>query len=253
MVGELGDELLVVAHQLVGVGREIVGSGLRHADILPEVGPWRESATNLSLMTSPTPASSVSVPMGLEAGSTDPRFDVFGRLMRNRVIMLGTDVNDEIANQICAQLLYLEGEDPNADIWLYINSPGGSVTAGMAIYDTMQFVSCDVATVCMGLAASMGQFLLTAGAKGKRYTLPNARIMMHQPLAGLRGQATDIAIQAEQLAHVKRKMAELIAFHSGKSIADIQADSERDRWFTAEDAQQYGLVDKVIVKRGEIR
>ena len=140
--------------------------------------------------------------------------------------MLGTDVNDDIANSLCAQLLYLEGEDPNADIWLYINSPGGSVTAGMAIYDTMQFVSCDVATVCMGLAASMGQFLLTAGAAGKRYTLPNARIMMHQPLAGLRGQAADIA---------------------------IQADSERDRWFTAEEAKDYGLVDKVIVRRGEIR
>lgn len=197
--------------------------------------------------------SSIIAPMGADSGSGDARFDVFGRLMKNRVIMLGTDVNDDIANQICAQLLYLEGEDSNADIWLYINSPGGSITAGMAIYDTMQFVSCDIATVCMGLAASMGQFLLTAGAKGKRYTLPNARIMMHQPLAGLRGQATDIAIQAEQLHHVKHKMAELTAFHSGKEIAQIQADSERDRWFTAELAQGYGLVDKVIVKRGEIR
>jgi len=197
--------------------------------------------------------SSITTPMGADAGGGDARFDVFGRLMKNRVIMLGTDVNDDIANQICAQLLYLEGEDSNADIWLYINSPGGSITAGMAIYDTMQFVSCDIATVCMGLAASMGQFLLTAGAKGKRYTLPNARIMMHQPLAGLRGQATDIAIQAEQLHHVKHKMAELTAFHSGKEIAQIQADSERDRWFTAELAQEYGLVDKVIVKRGEIR
>jgi ATP-dependent Clp protease protease subunit len=150
-------------------------------------------------------------------------------------------------------LLYLEGEDANADIWLYINSPGGSVTAGMAIYDTMQFVSCNVATVCMGLAASMGQFLLTAGAEGKRYTLPNARIMMHQPLAGLRGQASDIAIQAEQLRFTKLKMAELIAHHSGRTLQEIQADSERDRWFTAEQAQEYGLVDKVIVKRGEIR
>ncbi|MEY4161307.1 MAG: ATP-dependent Clp protease proteolytic subunit, partial [Actinomycetota bacterium] len=155
-------------------------------------------------------------------------------------------------NQLCAQLLYLEGEDPNADIWLYINSPGGSVTAGMAIYDTMQFVSCDVATVCMGLAASMGQFLLTAGAPGKRYTLPNARIMMHQPLAGLRGQASDIAIQAEQLRYTKKRMAELIAHHSGKDIATIQADSERDNWFTAEEAKEYGLVDSVIVKRGQI-
>ena len=191
-------------------------------------------------------------PMALEAG-LDVRSDIFTRLLKNRVVMLGTDVNDDIANQLCAQLLYLEGEDPNADIWLYINSPGGSVTAGMAIYDTMQFVSCDVATVCMGLAASMGQFLLTAGAPGKRYTLPNARIMMHQPLAGLRGQAADIAIQAEQLRFTKRRMAELIAQHSGRAIEDIQADSERDRWFTAEEAKEYGLVDKVIVRRGEIR
>jgi len=167
--------------------------------------------------------------------------------------MLGTDVNDDMANQICAQLLYLEGEDPEADIWLYINSPGGSVTAGMAIYDTMQFVSCNVATVCMGLAASMGQFLLTAGAPGKRFSLPNARVMMHQPLAGLRGQAADIAIQAEQLRFTKLRLAELIAQHSGRSLEEIQADSERDRWFTAVGAQEYGLVDKVIVRRGEIR
>ena len=186
-------------------------------------------------------------------GGFDPRSDVFNRLMKNRVILLGTDVNDEIANQLCAQLLYLEGEDANADIWLYINSPGGSVTAGMAIYDTMQFVSCDVATVCMGMAASMGQFLLSAGAKDKRFTLPNARVMMHQPLAGLRGQATDIAIQAEQLVYTKRRMAELTAFHTGQEVAKIQADSERDRWFTAEQAKDYGLVDNVIFKRGDIR
>ncbi len=190
-------------------------------------------------------------PMSLE-GSIDPRLDVFNRLLHNRVVMLGTDVNDDIANQICAQLLYLEGEDDKADIWLYINSPGGSVTAGMAIYDTMQFVGCDVATVCMGMAASMGQFLLTSGAAGKRYTLPNARIMMHQPLAGLRGQATDIAIQAEQLKYTKRRMAELTAQHSGQTLEKIQEDSERDRWFTAEEGKAYGLVDKVIVRRGEI-
>src|SRR6476620_7049656 len=182
----------------------------------------------------------------------DQRSDVFNRLLKNRVIMLGSDVNDEIANQICAQLLYLEGEDGASDIWLYINSPGGSVTAGMAIYDTMQFVGCDVATVCLGLAASMGQFLLTAGADGKRYTLPNARIMMHQPLAGLRGQASDIAIQAEQLRYTKLRMAELIAHHSGQPLEQIQADSERDRWFTADGAKDYGLVDKVLLHRGEI-
>jgi ATP-dependent Clp protease protease subunit len=190
--------------------------------------------------------------MALDAGG-DPRSDVFNRLLKNRVVLLGSDVNDEIANQLCAQLLYLEGEDPNADIWLYINSPGGSVTAGLAIYDTMQFVSCEVATVCMGMAASMGQFLLTAGAPGKRFTLPNARVMMHQPLAGLRGQASDIAIQAEQLSFTKRRMAELTAHHTGQELTKIQADSERDRWFTAEEAVAYGLVDKVILKRGEIR
>ena len=190
-------------------------------------------------------------PVALDPGF-DPRSDVFNRLLKNRVIMLGTDVNDDMANQICAQLLYLEGEEAAADIWLYINSPGGSVTAGMAIYDTMQFISCDVATVCMGMAASMGQFLLTAGAAGKRYTLPNARIMMHQPLAGLRGQATDIAIQAEQLAYTKRRMAELTAHHSGQTLEQIQADSERDRWFTADQAKAYGLVDAVKTKRGEL-
>jgi ATP-dependent Clp protease protease subunit len=185
-------------------------------------------------------------------GSFDPRADVFNRLLKNRVIMLGTDVNDDIANSLCAQLLYLEGEDPEADIWLYINSPGGSVTAGMAIYDTMQFVSCDVATVCMGMAASMGQFLLSAGATGKRSILPNARVMMHQPLAGLRGQAADIAIQAEQLGYTKRRMAELTAHHTGQTLEKIQADAERDRWFTASEAVEYGLVDRVINKRGEI-
>lgn len=197
--------------------------------------------------------SNLHIPVvGLESGS-DPRSDIFTRLLKSRVIMLGTDVNDEIANQVCAQLLFLEGEDSKSDVWLYINSPGGSITAGMAIYDTMQFISCNVATVCLGLAASMGQFLLTSGAPGKRYTLPNARILMHQPLSGLRGQASDIAIQAEQLAFTKRRMAELTAQHSGQKVEQIQADSERDRWFTAEGARDYGLVDKVIIKRGEMR
>jgi len=194
----------------------------------------------------------ITRPMALDTLG-DPRNDVFNRLLRNRIILLGTDVNDDIANQICAQLLYLDAEDDANDIWLYINSPGGSVTAGMAIYDTMQFVKADVGTVCMGMAASMGQFLLTAGTKGKRYTLPNARVMMHQPLAGLRGQATDIAIQAEQLAYTKRRMAELTSEHSGQPIEKIQADSERDRWFTAEEAKAYGLVDDVIVRRGQMK
>ena len=199
-------------------------------------------------MTTPNAISPLALDGGMAPGS-----DIFTRLLKSRVILLGSEVDDAAANQICAQLLFLEGEDPKADVWLYVNSPGGSITAGMAIYDTMQFISCDVATVCVGLAASMGQFLLTAGAKGKRYSLPNARIMMHQPLAGLRGQAADIAIQAEQLRFIQERMAELTSLHSGKPVDDIRRDSERDRWFSAEQAQQYGLVDKVIVKRGEIR
>ncbi len=153
---------------------------------------------------------------------------------------------------ICAQLLHLAGDESDQDVWLYINSPGGSVTAGMAIYDTMQFIEPDVATVCMGLGASMGQFLLCSGAKGKRYALPHARIMMHQPSGGIRGQAADIAIQAEQLLYVKELMAERIAFHTGQDVEQIRADSERDRWFTAEQAKDYGIIDNVIVKRGEM-
>ena len=198
-------------------------------------------------------APGLHVPAVALEGGGDVRTDIFTRLLKSRVIMLGTEVNDDIANQVCAQLLYLEGEDPKGDVWLYINSPGGSITAGMAIYDTMQFISCDVATVCLGLAASMGQFLLTSGSAGKRYTLPNARILMHQPLAGLRGQASDIAIQAEQLAYTKKRMAELTSHHSGQKVEQIQIDAERDRWFTADGAREYGLVDKVIIKRGEIR
>lgn len=180
------------------------------------------------------------------------QFDVYAQLLKNRIVMLGTDVNDEIANFITAQLLYLEGQDPEQDIWLYINSPGGSVTSGMAIYDTMNFVKPDVATICMGLGASMGQFLLCAGAKGKRYSLPHARIMMHQPSAGVQGQASDIAIQAEQLLYIKRLMAERIAEHTGQSVDQIVEDSERDRWFTAEEAKEYGIVDDVIAARGDV-
>jgi ATP-dependent Clp protease protease subunit len=187
-----------------------------------------------------------------ESTTVNPQYDIFNRLLKSRIVMLGQDVSDDVANQLCAQLLYLDAEEPGKDIWLYINSPGGSVTAGMAIYDTMQFVSCDVATVCLGLAASMGQFLLCAGTTGKRYTLPNARIMMHQPSAGLRGQAADIAIQAEQLTFTKRRMAELIAHHTGQSVDQITLDSERDRWFTSEEAKDYGMIDNVILKRGEI-
>jgi ATP-dependent Clp protease protease subunit len=181
-----------------------------------------------------------------------PTSEIFNRLLKDRIIILGSEVNDDIANIICAQMLFLEGDDDQKDIWLYINSPGGSVTAGMAIYDTMQFVNCDVATICMGLAASMGQFLLCAGAEGKRFALPHARIMMHQPSGGVRGQASDIAIQAEQLIYVKRLMAERIAHHTGQPVEQIQADSERDRWFTADQAKDYGIIDHVRAKRGDL-
>ena len=184
--------------------------------------------------------------------SFDPTSDVYNRLLKDRIVILGSEVNDQVANLISAQLLYLEGEDREKDIWLYINSPGGSVTAGMAIYDTMQFVGPDVGTICMGMGASMGQFLLTAGADGKRYALPHARILMHQPLGGVQGQAADIAIQAEQMAYTKKLMAERIAFHSGQPLEQIEQDSERDRWFTAEQAREYGLIDSVISRRGEM-
>ena len=170
---------------------------------------------------------------------------VYERLLRERIIVLGSQVEDSIANQICSQLILLAAEDPERDLSLYINSPGGSVTAGMAIYDTMQLVQPDVATVAMGFAASMGQFLLSAGARGKRFALPHARIMMHQPSAGLGGTASDIAIQAEMFSKHKREMAELIAEQTGKSVETIIADSDRDRWFNAQEAREYGFVDHI--------
>jgi len=177
---------------------------------------------------------------------------VYQRLLQDRIIFMGSQVEDNMANAISAQMLLLAAEDPEKDIYLYINSPGGSVSAGMAIYDTMQYIKNDVVTVAMGLAASMGQFLLTAGAKGKRYALPNARILMHQPLGGIGGTATDIKIQAEQMAFTKKRMAELIAFHSGQSVERITADSDRDRWFDAEEAQAYGLCDHVVRSAGQV-
>ncbi|HYN57054.1 MAG TPA: ATP-dependent Clp protease proteolytic subunit [Motilibacterales bacterium] len=179
---------------------------------------------------------------------TGPGFDdsVYQRLLRERIIFLGSVVEDQVANAICAQMLLLAAEDPDKDIYLYINSPGGSVSAGMAIYDTMQFVKNDVATVAMGLAASMGQFLLCAGAEGKRYATPHARIMMHQPSGGIGGTASDIKIQAEQMLYTKKKMAELIAEHTGQSLDTITSDSDRDRWFTADEAKVYGFVDHVV-------
>ncbi len=179
-------------------------------------------------------------------------FDIYQELLKSRIVFLGQQVDDQIANALCAQMLYLAGQEPDKDIWLYINSPGGSVTAGMAIYDTMQFIKPDISTVCLGLGASMGQFLLTAGAPGKRYALPHARILMHQPSAGVQGQAADIAIQAENLIKIKKEMAELIAEHSGRTAEEIEADSDRDRWFSATEAQEYGLLDHVISRAGEL-
>ncbi|WP_302893277.1 ClpP family protease [Actinomadura luzonensis] len=184
---------------------------------------------------------------GRENGSAFRLEDqLYQRLLRERIIVLGQEVNDEIANRICAELLLLAADDPERDITLYINSPGGSVSAGMAIYDMMEYVPNDVSTVVMGMAASMGQFLLTAGARGKRYALPHARVMMHQPSGGIGGTAADIAIQAEQMLYVKKTLAERIAFHTGQSLDQIEADSDRDRWFTAEEAKDYGFIDHVV-------
>ncbi|MDO5287076.1 MAG: ATP-dependent Clp protease proteolytic subunit [Actinomycetia bacterium] len=177
---------------------------------------------------------------------------VYQSLLANRIIFLGSELKDENANAICAQMLLLNAEDPHKDIYLYINSPGGSVSAGMAIFDTMQWISNDVATVAMGLAASMGQFLLSAGTKGKRYALPHAKVMMHQPLGGIGGTASDIKILAEQLLATKREMAHLIAEHTGHSVEQIEADSDRDRWFTAEEAREYGFIDHVYERAAQI-
>ena len=178
--------------------------------------------------------------------------NVYQSLLANRIIFLGSEVRDENANAICAQMLLLNAEDPVKDIYLYINSPGGSVDSGMAIYDTMQWISNDVATVAMGLAASMGQFLLSAGTKGKRYALPHARIMMHQPSGGLGGTASDIKILAEQIIATKKEMAELIAEHTGQPVEQIEADSDRDRWFTAQQALEYGFIDHVYERAAQI-
>jgi ATP-dependent Clp protease, protease subunit len=190
-----------------------------------------------------------SAPMMRSAGSMMNLGDsVYERLLRERIIFLGSQVDDPIANQLCAQMLLLSAEDPKRDIHLYINSPGGSVSAGMAIYDTMQFIDCDVATYGMGLAASMGQFLLTAGTSGKRYALPHARIMMHQPSAGVGGTAADIAIQADLFRRTKAELNELQSLHTGQPVERIAEDSDRDRWFTAQEALEYGFVDHVVTR-----
>ena len=191
------------------------------------------------------------IPYVVEQTSRGERsFDIFSRLLNDRIIFLSEEVNDTTASLIVAQLLYLEAQDPDKDIQFYINSPGGSVTAGMAIYDTMQYIKCDVSTICIGMAASMGAFLLSAGTKGKRYALPNAEIMIHQPSAGTQGQITDMAIHLKRLEIVKERMNRILSENTGKSIETVTADCERDNFMTAQEAMEYGLIDQVIERRG---
>ncbi len=190
------------------------------------------------------------VPMVVEqTGRGERSYDIYSRLLNDRIIMLHEEVNDTTASLIVAQLLYLEGQDPDKDIYLYINSPGGSVTAGMAIYDTMNHIKCDVSTICMGLAASMGAFLLSSGAKGKRYCLPNSEVMIHQPSAGTRGQVTDMNIHLERLLRVKERLNKILAENTGKPLEEIVDATERDNFLTAEEAMEYGIVDKVMYKK----
>jgi ATP-dependent Clp protease protease subunit len=190
--------------------------------------------------------------MRADTGSTAFGDQVFDRLLKERIVFLGTEVDDSSANVICGQILLLAAADPDRDIMLYINSPGGSISAGMAIYDTMQYVKNDVATIATGLAGSMAQFLLCSGTRGKRYALPHARVMMHQLAGGFGGTAADIAIQAENMLHVKRTGNELLARHTGRTVEEIERDSDRDRWFTAEQAREYGMIDKVITHAAQI-
>ena len=199
------------------------------------------------------PVSSFIIPTVIEQTHRGERgWDIFSRLLKDRIVFLGTAVNDDIANIIIAQLLFLESEDPDKDIMLYINSPGGIVTAGLAIYDTMQYVRCDVATICMGQAASMGAFLLAAGAKGKRYSLPHARILIHQPLGGFQGQATDIDIHAKEILRTRDKLNELYQKHTGQSMDRIRNDTERDYFMGPGEAKEYGLIDDVITHKKDV-
>lgn len=192
-----------------------------------------------------------AVPMVVESSGTGEKvFDVYSRLLRERIIFLGTAIDDVLADSIVAQLLYLEAEDPHKDIYIYINSPGGSVYAGMAIYDTMQHIQPDVSTICYGIAASMGAFLLSGGAKGKRMGLPNSRIMIHQPLGGAQGQATDIDLQAKEILYIKQKLNQLLSDHTGQPFDRISEDTERDFYMSATEAQEYGLIDQVIIRDG---
>jgi ATP-dependent Clp protease, protease subunit len=190
------------------------------------------------------------VPMVVEqTGRGERAFDIFSRLLKERIIFLGTPIDDTVAGLIIAQLLFLESEDPDKDINLYVNSPGGSVSAGLAIYDTMQYIRPDVATICIGMAASMGSVLLAGGAKNKRTALPNSRIMIHQPWGGVQGTATDISIQAEEILKTKKRLNEILAFHTGKSVEQVSKDTDRDKYLSSEEAKEYGLIDNILVKR----
>ena len=190
------------------------------------------------------------IPMVVDSTDKGERsYDIFSRILEDRIIFLSGEITDEVANLVVAQLIYLESKDPTKDISIYINSPGGSVTAGMAIYDTMNYIRCDVATICVGMAASMGAFLLSSGTKGKRFALPNAEIMIHQVLGGARGQATDVAIQTQQLLKTKNKLDRILAENTGKDVAIIEHDTERDNYLTAQEAVEYGLIDQVFTKR----
>lgn len=197
-----------------------------------------------------TPIQDNLIPMVIETTSRGERaYDIYSRLLKDRIIILGSPINDVVASSIVAQLLFLEAEDPDKDINMYINSPGGVVSSGMAIYDTMQYVKCNVATTCIGMAASMGAVLLTAGAEGKRSALPNARIMIHQPLGGTQGQASDIEIEAREILRIKQQLSEIIAGHAKRTVEDIIRDSDRNKWMTSEEAKDYGIIDRVLRRK----
>lgn len=221
------------------------GGRLREYAADPEGGSCRKQELHIKGMNSMS-----FVPYVIEqTGRGERSYDIYSRLLKDRIIFLGEEVTDVSANLIVAQLLFLESEDPNKDIHLYINSPGGSVSAGMAIYDTMHYVKCDVSTICMGMAASMGAFLLAGGQKGKRYALPNSEVMIHQPSGGAQGQATDIKIVADKILQTKKKLNEMLAENTGQPFEVIAADTERDNWMTAEEAKAYGLIDEVVTSR----
>ena len=235
----------VACRQVTGRAWARSRASIQNPDPLGSRPMDRNSQVPLHVPTTGSDPSTVTMKSGTEIG---PGSDIFQRLLKERIVFIGSAIAQNTANLVCSQLILLEAENQERDISVYINSPGGSVTDGLGIYDTMQYVRCDVRTICVGLAASMGQFLLCAGTPGKRFALPHSRILMHQPSGQMQGQASDIAIQAEQIIYLKRMMAERIALHTGQTIERIEADSDRDRWFTAEEAREYGFIDEVIQK-----